>query len=734
MKYFRNDDYEYLKNKHHDTAKPYNRFYRFVTHEEIFDEGTGLSPEAVLEGISENDKKYENFPHSVRKARAFEYILDNTKISCDKRDIFPAICSTDRPIAKMLINKWHAEVVQEIIPETWAKRCQLDSNGLVSIRYDYAHSVPNWEEIFRFGFKGLLKRALERKAEINPKTEHQQAFFDSIEIEYRAIIRFLYRLADIADENPKLKDGLLFIAENPPKTFYHCLLVNYLYFMFLEHIEDMQARSIGNFDRILYPYYKNDIENGVSKDELKSDLAYFLMQFAAIDNYWGQPVYFGGKKQDGRTEINELSYDFLDVYDDLGIFNPKLQIKLSDNTPKEFVLKALDMIRRGHNSIVFVCEETIAKSLISQGATPEEARLCVLRGCYEYSVQDSFPTALVYLNLMKPFEYAMRGGKDGVTGEKVALETPTEFDSFDDFYKTYLKQLAFCMESVFDIVDEMIKYNEHINPQPLLSAATPSAMKKGIDVFENGATKLETEILAGFIANVADSLTAIKELVFDKKEYTIAEFTEILDKNFEGYEELRMRMLNHMEHYGNNYDTPDSFAVCITDYIVNYIADRKNIHGYNWGVGFHVARMSYIQGEKTAASPDGRLFGEELSKNVSPSMGRNTKGPTAAILSATKLKASTFTSDACLDLGVHPSAVKGDDGLTALYAMLMTFMNRGGHAMHINIFDAETLRKAQENPENYKDLQIRVCGWNVLFNDIDKPEQDEFIRQAESLV
>jgi formate C-acetyltransferase len=144
--------------------------------------------------------------------------------------------------------------------------------------------------------------------------------------------------------------------------------------------------------------------------------------------------------------------------------------------------------------------------------------------------------------------------------------------------------------------------------------------------------------------------------------------------------------------------------------------------------------MSYTQGKKTAASANGRLYGEELSKNISASMGQNREGATAAILSATKIDATAFVGDAALDLGLLPSAVSGDDGLEAMYGLLMTFVRRNGHALHINVFDADTLRDAQAHPDKYQDLQIRVCGWNVLWNNINKEEQDGFIRQAEALI
>ena len=147
-----------------------------------------------------------------------------------------------------------------------------------------------------------------------------------------------------------------------------------------------------------------------------------------------------------------------------------------------------------------------------------------------------------------------------------------------------------------------------------------------------------------------------------------------------------------------------------------------------------MARQSYVQGELTAASANGRAKGQELSKNLSASMGMNREGATAAILSTTKIDATAFTGDAPLDLGLLPGSVKGEEGLEAMYGLLVTFLNRGGHAMHINTFDVETLRDAQAHPEQYRDLQIRVCGWNVLWNNISPKEQEGFIRQAESLV
>ena len=211
---------------------------------------------------------------------------------------------------------------------------------------------------------------------------------------------------------------------------------------------------------------------------------------------------------------------------------------------------------------------------------------------------------------------------------------------------------------------------------------------------------------------------------------------DILDQDFAENEPLRCRLLADSDKYGNNKDLPDGIVKDLAAFVGGLVCGKPNAKKRSgcWNIGFHVARQSYDQGEKTAASPNGRHKGQELAKNLSPSMGQNRAGATAAILSATKVDATAFDSDACLDVGLLPASVKGEEGLLAMYGLLMTFIKLGGHAMHINVFHADTLRDAQAHPEKYQDLQIRVCGWNVLWNNISKPEQDGFIRQAEALV
>ena len=733
MKYIKEQDYTYIMNKYHDLNKPFDPFRRFVRHDEIFREESGMAPELILSGIMENDMLYAHLSHPVRKARALEFVLKNTRISCDERDIFPAINMVDRPLQQTLINRWRHEVLNDVIPEVNNRLLQLERDGIVTIWLDYDHSVPVWSRLFSLGFTGILEES-ERIRKSKKLTEDEDAFYEGIKLTYEAVLTFIDRL--IKEATPgKMKNALISIRHGAPTTFYEALLLNYLYFMISEHVDCLQVRSLSGFDREFYHFYRTDLQSGKNEDEIRAELAYYLLQFTAIDNYFNQPVFLGGENEDGTSIINDLSCLFLDIYDEMGIFNPKIQIKVSKSTPKPFLCKALDMIRKGHSSIVFVCDDTIRRALVRMGATPDEARECNVTGCYEYSPQGAYNAAMNYLNLMKPLEYALHKGHDGVTGAFSGLKSPdvSEYESFDALFSEYKKHLGAVIDATIEACNGFEGYLGHINPLSLLSATFPSALAKGRDAISGGSAHNDSPISFGYMAEIADSLSMIQKYVFERKELSLRELVEILDKNFDGYEKLRKKLLRDPEKYGNNRERPDGIAVDISRFVTDSVFGRPNARTGKFFVGFHVARMSYIQGKQTASSPNGRLFGEELSKNLSASMGQNREGATAAILSVTKFDAASFGCDAALDLGLLPSAVKGDDGLEAMYGLLMTFVNRGGHALHINVFDAETLRDAQAHPEKYQDLQIRVCGWNVLWNNINKEEQDGFIRQAEGL-
>jgi formate C-acetyltransferase len=226
---------------------------------------------------------------------------------------------------------------------------------------------------------------------------------------------------------------------------------------------------------------------------------------------------------------------------------------------------------------------------------------------------------------------------------------------------------------------------------------------------------------------------AIKEFVFDKKEITLSELAKVLEANWKGYEKLQIKIKKSPHKYGNNDAVADTYASAMSSYFANKVNNVPNGRGGVYKAIFHSARAFINQGEKTGALPDGRLKGEELSKNASPVVGMDKNGITALIESATNLIPSDYHESFCVDVMLHPSAVDGENGFDVFKGVLMTYLNKGGQSIQFNIFNTDTLRDAQKNPGKYQNLQVRVCGWNTLWNNMSKKEQDAYILRAENV-
>lgn len=749
MEYIQDQDLFYLKNKYHDDQKPFDPFVRFLCHDAAFDPSTGLSEEEILKEIRRVDAAYSSCPRAVRKARAFETVLKNTRIAVNPHDYFVGIHCIGRPLNRVLINEWNREVLRTELSAEHDEMQLLHRTGAVTIWPDYDHSVPVWDRLLSLGFSGILREAAECRARLEREralSREELGYYESIEISYQAILTLLSRMISLAEsmpeeeksnKTPKTVNALKRLREGAPETMYEALLLIYLYFICSEHIEGLQVRSLSNLDVTMLPFYQKDLANGCTEEELREILAYFFMQFSSIGNYWNQPVYFGGTAKDGSTLINAFSYLALDVYDRMGLYNPKLQIKLAPNTPDDFLKKALDMIRRGHSSIVFVCEGAIRRAMMAAGFAEEDARTCDLKGCYEFTAKGAMETNLYYVNLVKPLEYVLHNGRDGITGEQIGPQTgeAETFQSYDELYRAYLLQLDGLLDRAVRLVNRYESFFSQINPQPLSSATVWKSVCEGKDIYAGGAKYNNSNLSLGFIATVADSLTMIRKYVYEKKQITLPQLRDILDRDWEGHDALRLVMRRDPEKYGNNLQRPDECAVAIAQYASRRVSGKPNSHcrGGSWSVGLHVARMYLTQGAHTQASANGRKNGEELSKNASATAGCNYGGATAQVLSISKFDAAFFRDDLPVDLALLPSAVSGEDGLSAMLSLVRTFDSLGGMSAHFNVFDAQQLRMAQKDPERYADLQIRVCGWNVLFRNMSREEQEAYIRQAEAL-
>ena len=742
-----NEDRYFIERKYHNPDEEFNPYARMAYHGEGYDEKSGLDDKGILDGLDRLYPQIKDLPHPVAKATAIKYVLENERLYINEHDYFVGMYSLNRLAGTVTIQKWNHEVYNDIREyESVQLENDFNESGAVAMWPDYDHVIPDWDSIMTLGFKGLKDRAIKYKDERisnGTLTEDEKAYFEGIEIEYGAIVDVIDRMYRLAltkkhAKAKKIAPCLKQLRDGAPTNIYEAMQLIYIYFIISESIDNYQVRSLGNgLDNTLYAFYKNDLANGTfTRDEIKEYIAYFLMQWSAIGNFWGQPFYMGGSHPDGSTKINDLSYDIIEVYDKLEIYNPKIQIKYNSNIPLDFLNKILDMIRCGQNCFAFCCEPGMMKAVMSYGATHEEALNMDIRGCYETGVRanEASPTT-GYVNAAKAIEYVFSNGYDNRCNKQIGIKTGEidSFETFEDFYRAVILQWEYLIEKSVEIGNEYDKYLSYVNPSSMYSATIKTSLKNAFDGYGGGVKFNNSCMLNCGFASLVDSVMAVKKFVYDKKEASLSEIKYALDNNWEGYERLRAKVKSSPYKYGNGEPETDIYAEMMARYLANKVNNRPNARGGVYKTSIHPAMMFVWQGEKTLASADGRCAGEELSKNASPSPGMDRNGATALINSATKLNPTLFPESLCLDIMLHPSAVEGNDGLTAMKALLDTYMKNNGMSMQINVFNSQVLRDAQENPDKYKNLQVRVCGWNVLWNNLSREEQDAYILRAENI-
>lgn len=741
-----NTDREFIENKYHKTNENFDPFERMAYHGYDFDKSTGLEDEEISDGLAKLYKKTRGLPHPVTKAHAVKYVLENTKIDINEHDYFVGFWSVNRLANCVTSNKWNEEVFNNILPELKEKMHDMNVSGAITIWPDFDHVVPDWDSILGLGFPGLKKRAEEYKElhrKNNTLTPETEAFFDGIIIEYTAIIDLIDRLYNYAltkshEKAARIAECLCHIRDGAPQNTYEAMQVMYIYFMISECFDSYQVRSLGNgLDNTLYSFYKNDLKNGTyTKEEIRELFRYFLFQWSAIGNYWGQPFYMGGTNTGGSTKYNELSYDILDIYDEIGIYNPKIQIKVNKNTPDKLLFKVFDMIRRGHSCFVFCCEPGMMKAVMTYGATYDEALNMDIRGCHETGVRaNEVSTGTGYVNALKAVEYVFSNGFDSRTDKQFGLKTGElkDLKTFDDFYSAVLKQWQSLIEMTIDVSLQYEKYLSFINPSNMYSATIDGALKKGCDAYQNGVKFNNSAILNCGFASLVDAVMAVKEFVYDKKAVTLEILAKALAANWNGFEDLHTQIVKSPHKYGNDDEETNRYTEAMSSYFMSKVNNRPNARGGVYKAQMHSALQFVLQGKKTGATPDGRYAGDEISKNGSPSVGMDREGVTALIKSALKARPDTYCESFCLDVMLHPSAVNGDDGLEIMKSLLFMYMKNGGQSIQFNVFNADTLRDAQKHPDKYKNLQVRVCGWNVLWNNLSKDEQEAYIKRAENI-
>ena len=710
------DDWDYLRRKWREPcANP----------------ATGLEREAfqkAVEALVAERKDVE--PWSFVKARVFALGCDRAAIGVSAHDWYPAFASwhyhRNHPQGGMLWRR-SKEVDDRFSPGLRDSIDRATRSGQFTVWKDFCHCSPDWDRILALGFKGMKAELLRNWKDTD--------YYKSKLIAIDAVFRFFDRIIAETGAEMKVAPGprlpkelasLKRLRDGKPETAYDVLQFIYLFWVLNENFDKYQTRTLGNIDRLLTPYYRADLAAGrTTEAEFRDQLRHFWWQWGSINNYWGQPVYVGGTKADGTSEYNEVSKIVLEVHDELNLPTPKMHLKIAKNTPEWVWRKTLDMMRR-QRSLSFCGEEPIARVMKSCGYTDEEARTCIIWGCYEWGVRESANgTGAGHYNLLKNVELILADAKEG----RFSAET------FEDFKREFYRRLGASAREQIRLIQKSNAHLADVNPSNLFALSLAYSVEKGIEPLAGGTARGNgTGVQLIGIGTTVDALVAVKEIVYDRKEMSLAGLGQAMADDWKGHEELRLRMLRSKCKWGNNDPTANALCAELVKFCAAEYNGKPNSYGGGrFGASGHTSRMHIELGKSTGATPDGRKAGEEMSKNISPTMGADTEGATALINAVATLDARDLPGDFPLDVALLPRTVADEKGLQLMRTLIETYFANGGMVVQFNIQDAETLRDAQRHPEKYENLQVRVCGWNVRWNDIPKVEQDKFILRQEMI-
>jgi len=624
--------------------------------------------------------------------------------------------------------------------------------------------IPNYEKLFRVGLKGVITEAEDRLREIDkevpPDYVEQKEFLEAVIISLKAVVRFAHRYAEKAREmaemapNEKEERRLTGIAEtcervpeNSPRSFLEALQS----FFFIHVVRYLEYSSLGigvRFDKVFGPYYQRDLGEGeISREEALELLQLLWVKFhelglvysPLLSGIYGgveslQALTIGGTDEKGNDITNDVTYLVLETAQTMRTLEPSIAFRYHDGTSDELLSKATDVIRTSIGYPSFFNDKALVPMLEKWGVPLEDARDYAVTGCVYLEIpgKNIGRRAMGALVLPKCLWWALHQGVNPENGEQWGAPTPdpTTFTSEEDLMDAYLEQVRFFFGKQNIIENTCRSLYERYLPRPFYSALLEGCIERGKDTRQWSYPSMVHDfcVLIG-PTNVADSIGAIKKIVFQEKKVPIGELIKAMDRNWEGYDDIRQMMIKAPK-YGNDDDFADDFAARVhhgTSEILAGFTDRfgNPCRGDGSGVS-----GTYGLAFDTPATPDGRKNGDPFADaTLSPIQGSDQKGPTAVLRSAAKID-TLKTYNHLLNQKFLPSVLEGDMKNNFI-SYLRSWGDLGISHIQFNVVDRETLLDAQKNPQDHPDLIVRVAGYSAYFVDLSKGLQDSIISRTE---
>jgi pyruvate formate-lyase/glycerol dehydratase family glycyl radical enzyme len=661
---------------------------------------------------------------------------------------------------------WSGKTVEERLEKLLPEDVSSDMDKYVftmmlEITYGIGHFTMNHPEVLKSGLRGIVAKTRERLQKLPEHEKHGEKglFYEAIIRSLEASIRFANRYADLAEAmaakepNTERANELKGIAqvcrrvpEHPATSFNEAVQSVYFIHLISQIESGGNSISLGRIDQVLYPYYRSDRRSGrITPDEarelmsllfIKTNEIWNVLEEAFIPGGEGtegkttQNVTVGGIDRDGKDATNELSYLGLDAYADVRTVQPNFGVRLSEKAPDDFFLKAINHCRDGV-LMHFFNDDAIVASLVEAGHTLEDARDYGVVGCLEPNAQAKTfgSTFAVQFNTIKCVELALSNGIDNIFGYVSGIKTgdPATFSSFDDVWNAYHSQVSHFIGQMVRGMEALDSAIAELVPSPFASAMIEGPLDKGLDLTRGGAVYNSTGVQFMGFANVADSLYAVKKVIFDERRYSIAELAGWLSSDWMDAEDKRSYFLTRIKKYGNDHDEIDAMAAKVATHLCSELAKYKNYRGGSFwpgifSVGFHIAMGAF-----TGATPDGRNAGDILGNGITPTNGNASLGPTAMMNSVTKLPISRISNGANLNMRFQGKKTRPEN----LLALIKTYFAKGGTQVQFNMLDSSVLKDAQIYPEKYRDLIVRVSGYSAEFTGLSEIAQNEIINRTE---
>jgi len=690
----------------------------------------------------------------------------------NSRDQQPySICQEDiDTYEKEVIPYWDGRTQRERIfnhvPEEWRRAYEAGLFTEFMEQRAPGHTALDGK-IYRLGMRDFKKQIADHLNSLDylndPEATDKAEELKAMDISCDAVIVFANRHADLADElaasekDPirikelnKIAEVCRWVPENAPRNVWEAIQM--YWFVHLGTITELNgwdAMNPGHFDQHLTPFFEKEISEGnLSREEAKELISCFWIK---VNNQPAPPkvgitaresgtyndftnINIGGVKPDGSDGVSEVSYIMLEVIEELHILQPGNSVHISTRTPDKFLHAAARVIRQGHGYPSVFNPDVYIMEMVGMGKTIQDAREGGCSGCIEVGAFGKEAFLLTgYLNVPKVFEVTLNNGIDPVTGRVAGIETgdPLKFKSYEELYDAFLKQLNF-------IVDQKVRVSNYIDrmfakyaPAPFLSVVTEDCISKGKDYYNGGPRYNTNYIQCTGLGTVTDSLSTLKKHVFEEKNFTMEKILGAVAKNFDGEEFLRQTILNKTPFFGNDDDYADDIALEVYEDLFKAIDGKPNTKGESFHLNMLSTTCHIYFGKVMGATPNGRLAEKSISDGTSPSHGSDTNGPSAVIRSLTKLD-HTKSGGTLLNQRFLPSLLKRDEDIVKLGQLIRSYFSLGGHHIQFNIVDTATLCAAQERPEEYKDLLVRMAGYSDYFNDMNKDLQQEVIDRTEN--